>query len=331
MQINHILPKEVGQLKSLYLLYGEESFLLEEFLHKFTEKFVDKILPDFNYTHLKGDDRWPEVLQMVQTPPVMAPKRIIIFQADALLKQKGEMKVDFLAYIPSSSVLVIYSLQLPDKRLKLYRTIKKHGEIIEFKKLKYQDVEGWIRQQFARRGKRISRGGISLLKNSFNRNLQRLEQEIEKVSLYCGDKEEVERSDLVRIISRDLYLKDNLIFDLVDSAGNQQLQEGLRILTDMNESGESMMGILSMLARQFRLLLLCKELKGRGISSARAAARLGEHPYPVKKCYSQTDNFSSNQLVTALEILLQANIDIISGRFSDFLALEIALIKLDNL
>lgn len=331
MHISGFFNQDINKLKKIYFLYGEENFLIESFLEKFKEKYVDQNFPEFNFSFLKGDEKWSELPEKVMVPPFMYSRRIIIFQAEKIFRQKGEQDWSFLKRIPDTTVLIIHSLEEPNKKLKIFKTIKELGEILEFKKLVQRDIEKWIKDQFKQRGKKITGEGINLLKNSFNRNLQRLEQEIEKVCLFTDEKELVNREDILEVISRDLYFKDNLIFDLVDAAGNRRLRTALKILTEMNQSGESMMGILVMIARQFRLLLLTKELKAKGYSYYQAAKKLGEHPYPIKKCFQQGENFTCEQLEKGLEIILEANTDITSGKFSDDLALELALFKLDDL
>jgi DNA polymerase-3 subunit delta len=81
------------------------------------------------------------------------------------------------------------------------------------------------------------------------------------------------------------------IFALVDALGNRDGQTAAAKFHQLleNQDGQS---IFPMIVRQFRLLLLCKELLESGVSETEAARILQLHPFVARKIYSQARQFN---------------------------------------
>ena len=74
----------------------------------------------------------------------------------------------------------------------------------------------------------------------------------------------------------------------------------MKILSDMIYEGESVFGIFSMIARQFKVIIQVRQLQLQGHSSKSIADRLKLHPFVVGKALKQTKNFSFFKLYTIL-------------------------------
>lgn len=232
---------------------------------------------------------------------------------------------------PETTILLIVVEGQIDKRLKPAKKIKEVGEIINLKAPRYRQLDNWIISKFKNHGKKVNRSVVQLLEEMFSNNLEQLENEIEKVSIYTGDKDLISLEDIQKIISRDRYIEDNMIFKLVDALSERNEGQAIILLNDMMKEGEAPLRILAMVVRQVRLLLSVKELKNEGKSPDQIAKILGEHPYPVKKCYRQCDNFSEEELEIMLEKFLKANYEIVTGKYKDSrFSLELAMISSIN-
>ncbi len=332
-QTRQILKSKIDDLKPIYLLFGEETYLIDEFVKNMINRFVDPEIRDFMLSYVKEEDEenfQNKLYEICNTVSMFSPNRIVVaYCSEGLTKDCDDANLlKLVDNFPIGTVLILISKSKPSKKLKSVKAIEKIGEIIEFVPLRDYNLNNWIKEQFARYGKKIAGQGISYLEENFLNNLQQLRSEIEKIITYVGDVEMVTLEDVQAIISKDAILKDTIIFDLVDAVGNRRTKDALMILEEMERDGEPLFLILKMFIRQMRLIMFSKEMHDRGFPPEDTAKRLKQHPFPIKKCYSQSRNFTMEQLELALERMLQANYDIVTGRYPEKLALQLALIDL---
>ncbi|AZR73184.1 DNA polymerase III subunit delta [Anoxybacter fermentans] len=331
-----ILKAKLEDLKPVYLLFGNEPYLIDEFVSKFIKRFVDPGMKDFMLSYINEENEEDfdnKLYEVCHTVSMLSPYRIVVARCKERLIHKKDERIltKLFKDFPKNTILLLISKNKPDGRLSFVKLIKEIGEWIEFEPLKYQNLDMWIEQQFAKEGKKVAKNGINFLEEHFHNNLQRLKSEIEKVVIYVGDKEFVTLDDIKAVISKDAILKENIIFDLVDAVGNRQIKKALLILEDMEREGESLFMILKMFIRQLHLIMFSKEMSEKGFPPEDTAKRLGQHPYPIKKCYKQARNFTMTELELALERMLQANYDIVTGKYPEKMALQLALIDMKNL
>ena len=140
------LEKELknNNLKSLYLLYGEELFLLETSLKKIKDLFGECVkginfisIDDTNVNGIIGD---------IETPAFGYEKKIIIARNTGLLKKEGkrknsqisELKTKICDYIKNNidvineSVVLVFVEEEADTKQELYETIDKLGIVCKF-------------------------------------------------------------------------------------------------------------------------------------------------------------------------------------------------------
>ena len=334
-QIEKIIKKEIDQLKPVYLVSSEDSYLLEKCEEKFLNKFNADDLSDFNITRLEeGDYKEGEfvnkLINQVSTLPLISKKRLVVVKCENIFQKKSKYDdqiIKLLENFPESTILLVIIPGSIDKRLKINKTVKKTGKIIELKPPGYKELDRWISKQFTDKGKKIDKKSIKFLEHMFNNNLKRLATEIEKIITCYYEKELITFDDIKKIISKDRFLKDDIIFSFLDNLSERKKKKALSLLNEMIENGEFPLKILFMISRQIRLLLSVKELKNEIKSPNKIAGILGEHPYPIKKCFKSCENFTGEELELLLEKLLEANHSILTGKYSDKMALEMTLLE----
>ena len=117
---------KTGQLKQIYLLYGEEAYLVRQYRDRLMEAMLsggDKM--NVNRYEGKGVSV-PEIIDMSETLPFFADRRVIILENTELLKSGGEKLAEYLKNPAESSSFIIAEREV-DKRSGLFKTIKKYG------------------------------------------------------------------------------------------------------------------------------------------------------------------------------------------------------------
>ena len=89
---------EQGKIYPVYLLYGEEDFLIEKTLDKMIELLLSAKTRDFNFSIFEGPETpIPEILTLAETYPVMSSRRLVIVKnLEFFKKEKGLSKAEVL-------------------------------------------------------------------------------------------------------------------------------------------------------------------------------------------------------------------------------------------
>lgn len=247
-----------------------------------------------------------------------------------------------------------------DRRRVLYKTLEAIGQVEEHPGLSPEDshwveqAETFVRRELAARGKRITDTALGRLMSAVGPHLRLLASETEKLSLYVGERSEITAEDVDAIVSG---WKQARAFALAEALGDRQLPAALQALDKelweirlKVDKDKSSIGLLYGLIAKVRLLLLLKELvrlghltPGASPNQVRAGlARLptdllpadrrynpaAQHPYVVSKALAQVANYSTRELVRAMDTLLECNQRLVGSGLDDALVLQQALVQI---
>jgi len=165
---------------------------------------------------------------------------------------------------------------------------------------------------------------VTLLAALVGNDLRLLDQEIEKLLLYAEGRQ-VTSQDVQTLVS---LARQASIFELVDCVGRRQTDRALHLLHRLLEEGEAPLYLLTMLARQVRILIQVSELRSQGVPPAQVAGRLKLHVYVAEKALAQAQNFSPAQLEAAHQRLVETDWAIKTGKCDEVLALDLLIVGL---
>ncbi|MDX5639892.1 DNA polymerase III subunit delta, partial [Clostridioides difficile] len=193
-------------------------------------------------------------------------------------------------------------------------------------KLSDMDLFKWIKKSFALNDVIIDNSQIMYFieqegyrDKSSEKTLSDLENEINKISSFVGKGNNV-TNDVIDKLSQKKV--ENDIFKLIDYIGEQNASNAMKILNDMIQEGESVLGIFSMIARQFKIIMQVRQLQLDGYSTKLIADKLKMHQFVVGKALKQTKNFSDDIIVEILNYILESDYKIKTGLIRDTLAVE---------
>ena len=95
-----------------------------------------------------------------------------------------------------------------------------------------------------------------------------------------------------------------------------------------SRQGEPPQRFLVMVARQFRLILQAKDLRDSGVSQAEIASKLRVQNFVAERAIQQASGYRLEQLREAYRLLVEADLNIKRGMYSDEVALELLLFEL---
>jgi DNA polymerase-3 subunit delta len=339
-----------------YIFHGEDEFSQSEELSSLRGRLAagDPSMADLNTTFLNGKRlTLGELRHACDTIPFMSDRRLVIVQG--LLShltpgRRGRGKKppdgeepswkrafldDLVAYLPTlppTTRLIFVENQILADSHPIVTVAKKEGEkgnafIKLFRAPRDGDLPGWIQRRARAKGGTISHEATTMLANLVGNDLRQLDQEIEKLLVFAGDRL-VTTEDVHLLVSR---ARETSIFDLVDCVGRRETDRALRLLHRLLDAGEAPLYLLAMLARQVRILIQVTELRGQGLHQKGMARQLKLHPYVVEKGLAQARNFDMAQLEAAHHRLVETDLAIKTGRAEDLLALDMLIVDLTRI
>jgi len=245
-----------------------------------------------------------------------------------------------------------------DKRKVFYKTVDKLGAVEAFAGWSVDDrdwasqAESWARQAVRERKKDISDEAVAELVNNTGPNARQLNNEIEKLTLFLGDRAEIEVADVNTICTRN---KSARAFALGDALGDRDLPRLLRTLDEelwamKFDKQKSEIGLLYGLISKVRAMILLKEMQREGwikpdgdynrfksqleripvdqLPEDKRYNPLSINAYVLFKALPQARRYSQAELVRAMDLLLKCNQKLISSSLDEALILQQTLVQI---
>ncbi|MFK7693525.1 DNA polymerase III subunit delta [Paenibacillus sp. HJGM_3] len=323
-----------GGARPLYVCYGPERYLLQEFIQFLTDKLIDPAVREFAISRYDlAETSLDTVLEDAGTLPFMAEKKLVIAKNAVFLtgakdtskvEHNPEKLLDYLKTPSDFSVLVLLvDAEKLDERKKLVKAVKDSS--VAFPALSAEDLIAWVGRQAERAGFSFAAGAADQFVLYAGSNLQTLSAEIEKLSLYVGQGGRVTGDVVDALVTRTT---EQNVFILIEDIVRLRLQRAFTILQELIKMKEEPVKLTLLIARQFRIILQVKELSRQGYSQQQLASQLGLHPYAVKIAAEQGTKYKDEQLVRILEELAELDYKLKSGKIDKVLGLELFLLRL---
>lgn len=316
-----------GRLKQAYLLTGEEAYLRRQYRDKLRDA-LGGAGDDMNSHYFEGKDiRCGELIDLAETMPFLAQRRVITIENSGLFKKGGEMLADYLA-APAETAYFIFVEQEIDKRSRLYKAVEKLGHVGIFKTLDRATLTRWILGKVQKEEKKISEASLNLFLDNVGTDMENISRELEKLFCYTLEKDAITEADVETICT---YQISSQIFKMIDAIANKKQEEALKLYYDLLALQEKPQRILSLLARQFNNLMQVKELRGKGYDNKSIGAKIGlqekSSDFVVRKYTAQSSRFTMDELKQAVTACVEAETEFKTGKMKDTLAVELLLVQ----
>ena len=97
---------KTGQLKQVYLLYGEEQYLIRQYRDKLKKAMVAED-DTMNFSSFEGNDiNQKEIIDLAETLPFFADRRMILIEDSGLFKKSAEELAHYMASVPETTCFV---------------------------------------------------------------------------------------------------------------------------------------------------------------------------------------------------------------------------------
>ncbi|MCL1862466.1 MAG: DNA polymerase III subunit delta [Defluviitaleaceae bacterium] len=311
------------ELRNLYLLHGEERFLVNHYVAAITKMVGEE------KTIFDGNIPVEEIIMAAETVPFFSQssgKRLLIVRDSKLFatgrKDESEKIADYLEKIPPDTVLLFIESEI-DRRTRSYKKAAELNAAMDCRPLSPSDLTKWLNRLF--KGKSINGATINHMLRTCGNNMLTLSNESTKLLHYCSDKPDITIQDVNAICTPTL---ESRIFDLTKAMGAGRTSDALNMYRDMLTLKESPIMILTMIIRQLRIILLCKCHAEKHAPNITIARELNIRDFVVTEALLHGKRFTTQDLITALENCQDTDIKIKTGLLSPEIGVEILLIQL---
>ncbi|MCM1087707.1 MAG: DNA polymerase III subunit delta [Muribaculaceae bacterium] len=312
-----------GQLRQVYLLYGEEAYLIRQYRDKL-KKALAGDGDSMNCHHFEGKAvNVGEIIDLAETMPFLSDKRLIVIENSGLFKRGGEQLAEYFKEPAETAYFILVESEV-DKRSKLYKALSAKGRAVEFKTQEEAVLKRWILGTLKRENKKITERDLGLFLEKTGTDMDNISKELEKVICYCLERDVVTRKDIEEVCTRQI---NNRIFDMMSAIAEKRQTEAMKLYYDLLTLKEPPMRILFLLARQFNLLLQVKELHKKGYPAKIIGENVGLPGFVAGKYVSQAAKFSTQDLQKAVTDCVETEEAVKTGRMNDVLSVELLLIR----
>lgn len=320
------------KIERVYLFSGQEEYVKSSALKELRTKILMPGFEDMNETIL---DNAPvdAIIASCETLPMLGERRLVVVRDSALLLSgrakdeaaEVEKLASYLPQAPESCCLVFYCSGNIDKRKKLSQEIKKTACMVDFSPLDDANLSKWIRSTLRSKGKSISPQDIELLIFTSGRDLLLLSGELEKLSNFAGERQQITKDDIESVATRT---SECSVFTMIDALIAGKREQAFQLLTYLMEEGEARIGILAMITRQYRQLMHVKLMEDERVPQAEQMKRIGISSYIYRRIAAQARMFNSSQLKAYVDLCVDMDYAIKSGRIREDAALDRTMLML---
>lgn len=307
----------------MYLLYGEERYLRRQYRERLQKALCGD--GDTMNTHFYEGKDVPvgEIIDLAETLPFLAERRVIFITDSGLFKSGGERMAEYLA-APNETTCFVFTESEIDKRSKLYKTVSSKGYAAEFAVQDENTLKRWVGGILAKEGKKITESTVQLFLSKTGTDMDNIQSELEKLCCYCMDREVVTDADVEAVCTTRI---SSHIFDMINAIADRQQKKALELYYDLLALKEPPMRILFLIARQCNMLLQAKELKSRGYDNRTIGSKIGVPPFIAGKYLNQASRFKTSVLRNAVVQCVEAEEAVKSGRMNDRMSVELLILS----
>ena len=316
---------ESGSFSNLYLLTGEEKYLILQYRDKLVEALIDKT-DTMNYS-LFRDERISEdeIISIAQTMPFFAERRVIVVEESGFFAKKtADAFVDAMSDIPETTVIIFIESKT-DGKLKLYNLFSKNGIIARFEAPDSRTLIRWIQGLFREDDISIEEGAILRLLENTGSNMNRIYTEVEKLKAYGYETKKITLAD-VDALSADVV--EDKIFEMIDEISKKNKTRVLKLYDDLKYLKTDAMSILALTTNQYNRLLITSESMGDGNDVRKVSAALKLPDWLAKKYIGLCRNYNTKMLVEKVNMCIDTDNSIKKGRMKKDLAVEMLILNL---
>ena len=322
------------------LLHGNDEFAISAAIEKLCAGLGDVTTAGMNIARFDGrlGLDFEALNTAVNAAPFLAPRRVmvLIHPGAAFPASEGRKKfLDLVEKAPPTTTIALAEYEELKRDHWLLKWAASHANagtsavgpttIVHVYNLpKRWELPRWIEGEAKKQGGSIEPGAAARLAEMVGEDTRIAALELTKLLTYVNFERSITMMDVDKV---SIVSAQGSVFELVDALGQGDGRKAQHTLHQLLENEEAF-ELWGMVIRQFRLLLLARELLDGNASSGEVQRALGLHEFVAQKVTNQARKFSMPALESIYHKLLEIDEDAKTSRVPLDLALDTLVVDL---
>lgn len=300
-------------LKPVTVLKSSQPLLVEEFIEKLKETAAENPEEILFETRRLDDVSLQEILEDAATFPMFHKLKLVVVKGGVELDKKDlELLKKYSAEPVSFCHVVLTSVKMSKARLKSSKNLA----VVDLDA--GSSVDGEISRVAEKLGIRLTPKTVNLLKSLLGEDMNLIRNELEKISFYKKGEKILEEKDIRNLVEKR---SEESVFSLSSAISNRDLRGSLRMLSELEKSGEEPLSILYMIAWRFRQIFKASQLLREGKSDEEIAKTIGTSRGAVFYIKKSARKFSEDDSGRILGLIERADYEIKNGPADKYIPL----------
>jgi len=309
-------------LTPVVLIHGSETALSDRALNE-----ALSLRKDFERTSLDGSElelgRFSEVI----APSLFSEQRVVVVRdlQDVIGEVGEEILASFEAIDTNTHLIFLHRGGVKGKGL-VEKIKKQKSEYIACEPLKKQsEKEGFVREEFARHGRKISPAAVVALVNAIGSDTRELAAACSQIAFDTNaGKAQIDEGDIANYYQGRVEATG---FDVADAVVAGDVKGTLITLRQALDTGTDPVMIIAAVANSVRAIAKVSDVP-RNAKSFELAGSLGLAPWQIDKARRQLTRWRPGMITFAINELARADYGVKGGEADPIYALERALVAI---
>lgn len=292
--------------KPVYWLEGEEEYYIDKLVNYAEHQILSEAEAGFNLTIFYGKDAtWAEVINACRRYPMFSDRQVVLLKEAQQMKDIDKLEPYIDNPLTSTIFIVSYKEKKIDARTKFAKLLKQKTELLTTKKLYDNQLPDWAGKLIQSKGLNISHKALMLLVDHIGNDLNRIENEVEKVQVNLGTRTSINEDDIEKYVG---ISKEYNAFELQDAFGKKDMPRAIRIIQyfESNPKAAPIQLVLPSLYSFFSKVYTIFGVTAKDDKSI--AAAVGVSPWFVKDYIAASKKYGYEGIERALLLLHKYNL-----------------------
>jgi DNA polymerase III subunit delta len=291
----------------VYFMEGEEPYFMDQISQFILEHVLTEEEKGFNQSILYGKDLSIDAIMTgAKRFPMMAERQVVVIREAQNIRNIEELATYVENPMRSTLLVINYKYKTIDKRKKLYKALQRNGVYFESKPLYESNVPAWITKYLKEKNLGIDPRAAQMITDFVGNDLQRIVNELEKVTISMVPGTSIMPEDVERNIG---ISKDFNMFELQKALGNKEILKSNQIINYFidNEKQNPLPVILGMLVGFFRKILIYHTIEMKSDRNL-MSQKLGVNPYFLNDYITAGRNYTLDKTINIISMMRESDL-----------------------
>lgn len=319
---------------NLYVFYGAEGYLVEQYARMVARETVEEGFDAFNLQRFDGQEvSIAELEEAVEALPLMTDRKCVLVRDLDPCADDTDRLLTIMEQVPDSCVLVFWQMTVqPDSRKNGWKSFLKvaqeKGVSMKFERKDVAEAAKMLAGGAKRRGCRLDVADGHYLVEQVGNDLNLLIHELDKLCALAGEGGEITKKMIDTACPKNLEAK---VFDLSKAILWRRRQEAFDLLYQLRVQREEPIAVLGTLSNAFSDLYRGKVATASGVNPeamARAFKSYQKKEWKLKNGARDSARIPIDALRKCLEILAETDVSLKLRSGDEWVLLEQTVVQL---